>query len=156
MKRNILEQIIRQVLNEASITIDIETLRPEDEQKMTTVHSLLKIKSKLDATPDRFSAADGFLIKIKRMGGRATDDTTGEKSFEISDSDIMQNAMLKLNTLYDILIVWPGSGPPEGFVSGRVYSNLIKSDVFVLKFLNFNCLTTGKVKISPCTCFSML
>ncbi len=99
MKRNILEQIIRQVLNEASITIDIETLRPEDEQKMTTVHSLLKIKSKLDATPDRFSAADGFLIKIKRMGGRATDDTTGEKSFEISDSDIMQNAMLKLNTL---------------------------------------------------------
>ena len=99
MKKNILEQIIRQVLSEASITVDIETLRPDDERKMKTVHTMLKMNSRLKQETDRFSAADGFLIKIKRVGGRVKDDTTGEKSFEISDSDIMQNAIFKLNTL---------------------------------------------------------
>jgi hypothetical protein len=88
MKKNILEQIIRQVLSEASITVDIETLRPEDERKMKTVHTMLKMNSRLNQETDRFSAADGFLIKIKRVGGRVKDDTTGEKTETVVDTNV--------------------------------------------------------------------
>ena len=99
MKKDLLEQIIRQVLNEGSITVDIETLRPDDERKMATLHTILRMNTRLGDESDKFSAADGFLITIKRVGGRVKDDTTGKKSFEISDSDILQNAIFKLNTL---------------------------------------------------------
>ena len=55
MKKDLLEQIIRQVLNEGSITVDIETLRPDDERKMATLHTILRMNTRLGDESDKFS-----------------------------------------------------------------------------------------------------
>jgi hypothetical protein len=95
MKKDLLEQIIRQVLNEGQIRVSLETLRPEDEARMKKVHDLIGISSKLNKETDKFSTADGVIIKVQRIGGRLED----TKSFEITDKELMDHVMYKLNTL---------------------------------------------------------
>jgi hypothetical protein len=98
MKRDILEQIIRQVLNEGKIQISIETLRPTDETAMNSLHDDLNITSKLSNEINKFAAADGFLIKIKRIGGRSEDET-GKKSYELDPIALRAKAIQQIDTL---------------------------------------------------------
>jgi len=98
MKRDILEQIIRQVLNEGKIQISIETLRTADETAMNSLHDDLGITSKLSNEINKFAAADGFLIKIKRIGGRSEDET-GKKSYELDAIALRAKAIQQIDTL---------------------------------------------------------
>ena len=98
MKKDLLEQIIRQVLNEGKIRISIETLRTADETVMDSLHDDLGITYKLSNEKNKFAAADGFLIKIKRVGGRSEDES-GKKSYELDAIALRAKAIQQIDTL---------------------------------------------------------
>ena len=99
MKQDLLEQIIRKVLTEANITVSVEPLAAADIQSMKKLHDTLAITSKLQKETDKFSAADGIIIKIRRSGGRLENPTTGNKSYAISDDDLLDYVKTKLDSL---------------------------------------------------------
>jgi peptidoglycan hydrolase-like protein with peptidoglycan-binding domain len=99
MKRDLLEQIIRKVLTEANITVSVEPMAASDIQSMKKLHDTLGITSKLQKETDKFSAADGINIKIRRSGGRLEDPTTKNKSYAISDADLLDYVKTKLDSL---------------------------------------------------------
>jgi hypothetical protein len=90
----LLEQIIRQVLNEGQIKISIETVKPEDEQIIKDVQNRLKI----DSTKRKFETLDGLRVVLQRIGGRA-EQPSGEKTFAIDPTELQSQVLMKLNSL---------------------------------------------------------
>ena len=100
----LLERIIREVLNEGTITISIETVKPEDTQIIKDIQNRLKI----NPSKRSFETFDGLRVVLQRVGGRF-EDPAGNKTYDITPEELQSQVLMKLNSL--VGLYKPMKGP---------------------------------------------